>query len=121
MGSTAVVTVRRPQALFQAGQDKDPSPDSLLWLTIRCHQYRAVTGIGMIGRRSSSLEVTWERGVGPIIGPTDLLLSPVRPSQGFRQGNYAQLALDPREVSGIPMEKEKKLTSVSFRSFLENL
>lgn len=58
MGSAASRMVGRPLALFQAGQDRVLPPDSLLWLALRCHQYRAGTANGMMERRHRSLEAT---------------------------------------------------------------
>lgn len=106
--------------MFQAGQDKDPSPDSLLWLTIRCHWYRTVTGTGMIVRRSRSLEATCKWGVGPIIGQTsDLLQSPVRPAQGFWQGNYTWLVLDPKESQCDSKGEREEIDISIFQVLLE--
>lgn len=61
MGSAASMTIGRPTALLQAGQDRALPPDWLLGLELRCQVYRAAMYTGMIGRRRRSLEATCQQ------------------------------------------------------------
>lgn len=61
MGNAASMTIGRPRALLQAGQDRALPPDLLLGLELSCQQYRAAACVGMIGRRHRSLEATCQQ------------------------------------------------------------